>query len=98
MIRDSLINNLYIHLQVDDFVVQFLDRCFALIESSSFEQTREEVSTSDHRSNREETMKDIGMASTFNSILVQSSSDVYNVALKKVNKKSNNTFLNKQSK
>ncbi len=35
--------------QFGDFVAQFLDRCFAVIESSSLEHTREEVSSSDHR-------------------------------------------------
>ena len=27
--------------EIEDFVVQFLDRCFSLIESSTFQQTRE---------------------------------------------------------
>ena len=35
--------------EMEDFVVQFLDRCFSLIESSTFQQTREEVAASDHR-------------------------------------------------
>ncbi len=65
-------------------MVQFLDRCFLVIESSVFEQTRQEVSTSDHQANREDSMKDIGMASTFNSILVQSSAPIYEVALARV--------------
>ena len=64
-------------------MAQFLDRCFSLIESSSLQQTREEVSTSDHRNNVEESMRDIGMGSTFNSILNQCSAQVFEVALKK---------------
>ena len=59
-------------------------RCFAFIESSTLQQTREETSISDHRNNREESMKDIGMASTFNVILIHSSEALYNLALKKV--------------
>ena len=59
-------------------------RCFAFIESSTLQQTREETSISDHRANREESMKDIGMASTFNVILIHSSEALYNLALKKV--------------
>jgi hypothetical protein len=34
--------------------------------------------------NREDTMKDVGMASTFSAILMQSSEKLYDVALKKV--------------
>ncbi len=70
--------------QIEDFVVQFLDRCFLVIESSVFEQTRQEVSTSDHQTNKEDSMKDIGMASTFNSILVQASAQVFDAALRKL--------------
>jgi len=70
--------------QIEDFVLQFLDRCFAVIEISSFEVTRQEMAPSDHRTNHEDSMKDIGMASTFNAILVQSSSEVYDAALHKM--------------
>ncbi len=70
--------------ELEDFVVQFLDRCFNVIQSSVFEQTRQEVCVSDHHASREDSMKDIGMASTFNSILVQSSSAVYDAALRKM--------------
>ena len=55
-----------------------------MIESSSLLQTREEMSLNDHRNSREEQMKDIGLSSTFNSILKQCSSSLYDVALKKV--------------
>ena len=70
----------------EDFVVEFLDKCFAFIESSTLEQTREEVSLSDHKSSREEKMKDVGMASTFNVMLIHSNEAFYDVALKKVQK------------
>ncbi len=72
--------------QLEDFVVQFLDQCFAVIESSSLLQTREEMSLNDHRNSREEQMKDIGLSSTFNSILKQSSASLYDLALNKVKK------------
>ena len=36
--------------QFEDFVVEFLDKCFSFIESSTLQQTREEVSLSDHKS------------------------------------------------
>ena len=62
---------------------QFLDRCFSVIDSSTLQQTREEVSTSDHRHNMEESMRDIGMGATFNSILRQCSAEVFDVALRK---------------
>jgi proteasome activator subunit 4 len=70
--------------QFEDFVVQFLDQCFTVVESSGLETIRMESSSSDHLTNREECMKDIGMASTFNAILTQASVDIYNVALRKV--------------
>lgn len=68
----------------EDFVVEFLDKCFSFIESSTLEQTREEMSLRDHRNNSEEMMKDVGMASTFNSILIHCESGIYELALKKV--------------
>jgi proteasome activator subunit 4 len=57
--------------QFEDFVVQYLDRCFSLINSSSLEETRVEMSSSDHRTTRDESMKDVGMASTTSAILNQ---------------------------
>ena len=57
--------------QFEDFVVQFLERCFLLINSSSLEETRFETSSSDHRTTTDESMKDVGMASTMSAILMQ---------------------------
>ena len=45
---------------------------------------REEQSASDHRRNREDGMKDMSLGSTFFAILTQSSSAVYDAALRKV--------------
>eukprot|EP00094_Tigriopus_californicus_P000230 TCALIF_00223-PA protein Name:"Similar to psme4 Proteasome activator complex subunit 4 (Xenopus laevis)" AED:0.06 eAED:0.06 QI:66/0.84/0.71/1/0.84/0.85/14/306/1826 len=68
--------------QFEDFVAEFLQRCFALIESSTFHQTREEVS--EHKNNMEDSMKDVGLASTFTSILFQCSEAIFDMALRKV--------------
>jgi len=57
--------------QFEDFVVQFLDRCSTLINSSTLEETRVETSSNDHRTTTDENMKDIGMASTMSAILMQ---------------------------
>ena len=57
--------------QFEDFVVQFLERCFSLINSSSLEETRVEMSSSDHRTTRDESLKDVGLASTISAILNQ---------------------------
>ena len=70
--------------QLEDFIVEFLNRCFAIIENSEVQQIRSEVSTDDAAVSREDTMKDVGMASTFSAILIQSSQALYDVALKKV--------------
>jgi proteasome activator subunit 4 len=68
----------------EDFIVEFLNRCFAIIENSEVQQIRSEVSTDDASVSREDTMKDVGMTSTFSAILIQSSESLYDVALKKV--------------
>lgn len=48
------------------------------------QQIRSEVSTDDAAASREDNMKDVGMASTFSAILIQSSQHLYDVALRKV--------------
>jgi len=70
--------------QFEDFIVEFLNRCFAIVENSEVQQIRSEVSTDDANVSREDTMKDAGMASTFGAILMQCSEKLYDVALKKV--------------
>ena len=59
-------------------------RCFNFIESSTIEQTRQENSLNEHRNTYEESMKDVGMASTFSTMLIHSSLPIYKAALKKV--------------
>merc|ERR1712015_94330 len=65
-------------------MVEFLNRCFSIIENSEVQQIRSEVSTDDATVSREDNMKDVGMASTFSAILIQCSCGLYDVALRKV--------------
>ncbi|KAM9425985.1 proteasome activator complex subunit 4B [Pholidichthys leucotaenia] len=66
----------------EDFVLQFLDRCFALIDSSTLEQTRDEMET-DTQTHLESLLV-LGLSSTVSTILTQCSTEIYKVALLKV--------------
>lgn len=68
--------------QMEDFILQFLDRCFLLIESSSLENTRLEQD-SDKRS-KLENIAEGAIASTCFSILNQTSLPIFNTALQKL--------------
>uniref|UniRef100_H3CC65 Proteasome activator complex subunit 4 C-terminal domain-containing protein n=1 Tax=Tetraodon nigroviridis TaxID=99883 RepID=H3CC65_TETNG len=68
--------------QFEDFVLQFLDRCFALIDSSALEQTRDETET-DAQAHLD-SLLELGLSSTVSTVLTQCSSDIYQVALQKV--------------
>ncbi|XP_053568667.1 proteasome activator complex subunit 4 [Bombina bombina] len=68
--------------EFEDFVLQFMDRCFALIESSALEQTREETET--EKMTHLESLVELGLSSTFSTILTQCSRDIFRVALEKV--------------
>ncbi|KAG7462683.1 hypothetical protein MATL_G00187310 [Megalops atlanticus] len=68
--------------EFEDFVLQFMDRCFALIDSSTLEQTREEMET--EKMTHLESLVELGLSSTFSSILTQCSMDIFKVALEKV--------------
>lgn len=68
--------------EFEDFVLQFMDRCFALIDSSTLEQTREETET--EKMTHLETLVELGLSSTFSTILTQCSMDIFKVALEKV--------------
>lgn len=63
---------------MEDFVLQFLDRCFLLIESSSLENTRLEQD-SDKRSKLESVAEGV-IALTCFSILKQTSLPIFNVS------------------
>ncbi|XP_012728979.2 proteasome activator complex subunit 4B isoform X3 [Fundulus heteroclitus] len=66
----------------EDFVLQFLDRCFALIDSSTLEQTRDETETDTQT--HLESLVELGLSSTVSTILTQCSSEIYEVALQKL--------------
>ncbi|KAG9344464.1 hypothetical protein JZ751_011134 [Albula glossodonta] len=68
--------------EFEDFVLQFMDRCFALIDSSTLEQTREEVEM--EKMTHLESLVELGLSSTFSTILTQCSMDIFKVALEKV--------------
>lgn len=68
--------------EFEDFVLQFMDRCFALIESSTLEQTREETET--EKMTHLESLVELGLSSTFSTILTQCSIEIFKVALEKV--------------
>ncbi|KAM4771368.1 proteasome activator complex subunit 4 [Rhinophrynus dorsalis] len=68
--------------EFEDFVLQFMDRCFALIESSALEQTREETET--EKMTHLESLVELGLSSTFSTILTQCSREIFMVALEKV--------------
>ncbi|XP_045600493.2 proteasome activator complex subunit 4 isoform X1 [Procambarus clarkii] len=67
----------------EDFVLQFMDRCFALIENSTLEQiTRLDRET--EKMNREENMLEMGLSSTFSAILTQAHPQIYQAALQRL--------------
>ncbi|KAM9336338.1 proteasome activator complex subunit 4B-like [Symphorus nematophorus] len=68
--------------EFEDFVLQFLDRCFALIDSSTLEQTRDEMETDTQT--HLESLVELGLSSTVSTILTQCSIEIYKVALQKV--------------
>ncbi|XP_068439481.1 proteasome activator complex subunit 4B-like [Clinocottus analis] len=77
--------------EFEDFVLQFLDRCFALIDSSTLEQTRDEMETDTQT--QLESLVELGLSSTVNTILTQCSTEIYKIALQKVyNFASSNIF------
>ncbi|XP_028331301.1 proteasome activator complex subunit 4B [Gouania willdenowi] len=68
--------------EFEDFVLQFLDRCFALIDSSTLEQTRDDTETDTQT--HLESLVELGLSSTVCTILTQCSMEIYKVALQKV--------------
>lgn len=55
----------------------YLCRCFGLIESSTLEQTREETET--EKMTHLESLVELGLSSTFSTILTQCSKDIFEV-------------------
>ncbi|XP_078000645.1 proteasome activator complex subunit 4-like [Glandiceps talaboti] len=63
----------------EDFILNFMNRCFSLIESSNPDPaTRHHIETS---KNQLESVMEIALSSTFSSLLTQSSPQLYQVAL-----------------
>uniref|UniRef100_A0A671S8A7 Proteasome activator complex subunit 4A-like n=1 Tax=Sinocyclocheilus anshuiensis TaxID=1608454 RepID=A0A671S8A7_9TELE len=59
------------------FVLQFIDRCFALIDTSTPEQTQEEMET--EKMTHLESLLELGLSSTFCTILTQCSMEIFQV-------------------
>lgn len=70
--------------QLENFVLQFMDRCFALIENSAYEHRPERQDNEGVRLNAEEGITEIGLSSTFSSILAQSSPKICEAILDKL--------------
>ncbi|XP_057375631.1 proteasome activator complex subunit 4-like [Daphnia carinata] len=68
----------------EDFVLQFIDRCFNLVESSSLEQTRLDKAKNVEKMTREESLLEVGLSSTIASLAMQCSGDIFDVALGKL--------------
>ncbi|KAK3093564.1 hypothetical protein FSP39_017345 [Pinctada imbricata] len=66
--------------QFEDFVLQFLDRVFLLIENSAQEHSHVETT----RLNSEQTMVEMALTSTFTSVLQQCSAPIYQSALRRL--------------
>lgn len=58
-----------------------LSRCFGLIESSTLEQTREETET--EKMTHLESLVELGLSSTFSTILTQCSKEIFKVCVTK---------------
>lgn len=62
---------------LEDFVLQFLDRCFTLIESSSLEMTR--LEREEDKRSELENMAEGALFSTCTTVLMQTSSQIFKV-------------------
>lgn len=63
-------------------MLQFMDRCFALIENSTLEQITQ-LDRETEKMNRDENMLEMGLSSTFSAILTQAHPKIYQVILLK---------------
>lgn len=67
----------------EDFVLQFMDRCFALIDNCQLEQITSQ-DREQEKMNREENMLEMGLSSTFSAILTQAHPKLYQAALRRL--------------
>ncbi|KAI1295461.1 Proteasome activator complex subunit 4 [Halotydeus destructor] len=70
--------------QFEDFVLQFMDRCFALIENSAHDHRTDRSEAENMRLNAEEGITEVGLTSTFSSILTQCSPNIIESAIDKL--------------
>lgn len=70
--------------QFEDFVLQFMDRCFALIENSAYEHRGERSDAEAVKLNAEEGITEVGLTSTFSSILSQCSPSIVETVIDKL--------------
>lgn len=68
----------------EDFVLQFMDRCFSLVDSSALEQTRMDKGRTTEKMTREESLLEVGLSSTIASLLMQCSGEIFDSALNKL--------------
>lgn len=69
--------------QFEDFVLLFMERCFAMIENCKFQPTSELNSGANmEKMDSQEGMLGMGLTSTFHTILMQCSPQIFKVALK----------------
>jgi len=69
-----------------DFVIQFMDKCFALVENSSMEHFRQEQSSSDAQMSSEESSINTGIVACFDSVLHQADEATQDAAIDKLQK------------
>lgn len=67
--------------QFEDFVLQFMHRGFSLIENNAQEEQHGHTSSAQDNLNPEQTLLEVGLSSTFKSILEQCSTPIFESAL-----------------
>lgn len=80
-LKEAMCCSLYVYMIVSVYKkkkpITFVCRCFALIESSTLEQTREEMET--EKMTHLESLVELGLSSTFSTILTQCSMEIFKV-------------------
>jgi len=70
--------------QLESFVLQYFDRCFALIETSSFEHTVERTSSDQSHYSAQEMVLELGISSTLAGLILHSSPSIMEKAIDKL--------------
>lgn len=66
------------------FVIEFIERCFSLVENSTLENTRQEFASSDTQMSSEENSINMGIVSCFDSVLHQADDVIQDSAITKM--------------